>query len=63
MNRPPAWWQESGPAECEGCQCYYYVETGYYCAACDAPLCPACVRYQRVRQVLLCEHCTEEEPS
>lgn len=63
MNRPQPWWQESGPGHCEGCECYYQIETGYYCSACDAPLCPACIRYQRVTDVLLCDRCGHEEPA
>ena len=55
------WWLESGPSQCAACERHYHVEAGYLCVACDAPLCPACVRYERVTQLLLCPDCAEQE--
>ncbi len=55
----PAWWSEPGPERCGHCLHCYYVEMGYYCAECDAPVCPACVVTVLERRLVLCPGCAE----
>lgn len=55
------WWLESGPAQCEVCERHYHIEAGYHCADCDAPLCSACVFYERITQRVLCAGCAQQQ--
>lgn len=53
------WWLRGGTEYCEFCCQFYVYEHGYFCVACDGPVCALCV--VEIRGVILCRDCAEAE--